>query len=120
MTNAKRRAEAIIFKIRSIKALFGISTGAITADIPKIKNILKILEPTTFPIAISVFFLRAATTEVANSGKDVPKETTVTDIILSEIPKFLAKLTAESTINLPPKTKRIKPSIVIPIATGRV
>ena len=100
--------------------MVGTSIGVITADTPRIKNVLKILEPTTFPIAISVFFLKAATTEVASSGKDVPKETTVTEITLSEIPKFLAKSTAESTINFPPKTRRIKPSIVTPVAIGNV
>ena len=43
--------------------------------IDKTKRILKILEPITFPIAISPFFFVAATTEVTNSGNDVPAAT---------------------------------------------
>lgn len=47
------------------------------ALIDKIKNTLKILDPITLPKAISEFFLNAATAEVANSGREVPKATIV-------------------------------------------
>jgi hypothetical protein len=39
------------------------------------KRKLKIFEPITFPLAMSLFFLIAATTEVTNSGKEVPAAT---------------------------------------------
>ena len=38
------------------------------------KKTLNRLDPITFPIAISGFFFNAATTEVANSGREVPIE----------------------------------------------
>jgi hypothetical protein len=46
--------------------------GLIKALIGNIKRRLKILEPITLPIAISLFFLTAAIIEVTSSGKDVP------------------------------------------------
>ena len=52
---------------------------------PSIKNTLNIFEPTTFPIAISVSPFLTATTDVTNSGKDVPIATTVSAITLSPI-----------------------------------
>jgi len=55
------------------------------------------LEPTTFPIAISEFFLYAAIAEAANSGKLVPIATIVNQITLSEIPQLLAIPPAEYT-----------------------
>ena len=44
------------------------------------------LEPTILAMAISVFFLRAATTDVANSGNEVPIDTIVNPITRSETP----------------------------------
>ena len=52
---------------------------------PKIKPKLKILEPTTLPIDISVWPVSAALMVTANSGADVPKATTVNPITQSEI-----------------------------------
>ena len=46
-------------------------------DVPKIKNMLNMLLPITFPNAMSVSPLRAATMDVTNSGKDVPAATIV-------------------------------------------
>ncbi len=54
----------------------------------------KILEPTTLPIAMSMFFFVTAIIEVANSGSDVPIETIVRAITLSESPICWAILTA--------------------------
>lgn len=51
--------------------------GKITALIHNTRNILKILDPTTLPIAISDFFFMTATIEVVSSGKEVPKATIV-------------------------------------------
>jgi len=46
--------------------------GRTTALNQSTQKILKILDPTMLPITISDFFLYAATTDVAISGKDVP------------------------------------------------
>lgn len=54
--------------------------GFILALIPNIQKVLKIFEPTTFPIAISDCFLYAATADAANSGNEVPIATTVSPI----------------------------------------
>ena len=48
--------------------------------IPRIENILKILDPIKLPNARSVSFLIAATIAVTNSGNDVPKANTVIPI----------------------------------------
>ena len=71
------------------------------------------LEPTTFPIDISKFRLIAAITEVVNSGKLVPIATTVSEIILSLTPIFVAKLTAPSTRKSEPKTRPPQLAIII-------
>ena len=47
--------------------------GLIIELTPKINKILKIFDPRIFPIAISEFFLKAAITDVDNSGSEVPK-----------------------------------------------
>ena len=46
--------------------------GAIIADAPMINNMLNILDPMIFPIAISELCLIAAVTLVTSSGKLVP------------------------------------------------
>ena len=71
--------------------------GLISDVIPRIKKILKILEPTIFPTAISDFFFRAATIEVASSGRDVPAATIVSPITRSLMPSSLAIFIAPST-----------------------
>ena len=45
--------------------------GEITAAVHRISRILKILEPTTFPTAISSSFFRAATIDVTSSGRNI-------------------------------------------------
>ena len=51
--------------------------GLMALDNPRIKKTLKILEPTTFPIAMSTSPFLEATTDVTNSGSEVPIATTV-------------------------------------------
>jgi len=51
--------------------------GVMLAEIPRIKNMLKMLLPTTFPIAISLLPLYAAMRLVASSGSEVPAATIV-------------------------------------------
>ena len=74
-----------------VKLNFGLySIGITKLLIDKIKRILKIFEPITFPIAISLFLFVAATIEVTNSGNEVPAATIVNPIIFSLTPKLFA------------------------------
>ncbi len=83
----------------SIKEAEATTTGVIKAETPNTKKILKILEPTTLPIAISTFFFLTATIEVASSGREVPIETMVNPITRSDNPKDCAIEVALVTIN---------------------
>lgn len=83
----------------SINEAEATTTGVIKAETPSTKKILKILEPTTLPIAISTFFFLTATIDVANSGSEVPIETMVSPITRSESPKDNAIEVALLTIN---------------------
>jgi len=64
--------------------------GFIRPLIPNANRVLKIKEPMTLPIIISVLFLRAAATQVMSSGNEVPKAMAVREISASDIPTFLA------------------------------
>ena len=66
---------------------------------PNTKKTLNRLDPITFPIAISGFFFKAATTEVANSGREVPIATRVNPITDSPTPN-------DRAISLDPSTKK--------------
>ena len=77
-------------------------------------RILKIFEPTTFPIAISLFFLVAATMDVTNSGKEVPAAIIVKPIIFSLTPKFVASRIPLFTTNWPPTIRPAKPNTIHP------
>ena len=72
-------------------------SGAISAVTPKIINVLKIFEPTTFPIAISALPWIAESMLTTISGAEVPIPTMVTPIMNSLRPNFLAMLDAPST-----------------------
>ena len=83
--------------------------------IPRTAKTLKILDPSKFPKEILFSFLKTATIEVTSSGILVPTETIVIPIILSLIPKELARLIAPEINHsepkykkTPPKNKRIK------------
>jgi len=92
--NSKLANKATEMSIFAVKLR---GNGLIVAVIPKIRKTFSILEPITFPIAISEFFLYAATTDVANSGNEVPIATIVKPIIASLKPKICAIFTAPST-----------------------
>ena len=64
-------------------------------DNPKIRNTLKILEPTTFPRAMSLSPFLAATIEVTNSGREVPTATMVRPIRASLRPVSYTHLMQE-------------------------
>lgn len=64
---------------------------------PNINVILNMLEPTMLPRASLVFFLRAAVTDAASSGRDVPHAISVIDMNASLTPNDLAIFMAFDT-----------------------
>ena len=66
------------------------SNGIKKADIPRIKRILKIFEPRTFPTAISDSSLNAAIQDTTNSGSEVPIATIDNAITKVGMPKKAA------------------------------
>ena len=78
------------------------SNGVMEALHPNTKNTLNKLLPTTLQMAISGFFLKAATMDVASSGSDVQPATKVSPITDSLTPRILAMTLARSTTRLPP------------------
>ena len=85
-TKINSRTETPILTHKSVTLSVVTFRGDMPAEAPRIRKVLKIFEPTTFPMAISAFFLRAAIKEVANSGREVPIEIMVNPMIRSEIP----------------------------------
>ena len=71
--------------------------GYIMAVTPSIKAILAIFDPTTLPIAISGFPLKAACILTRSSGAEVPKATIVIPITSGEILNLEAIDTAPLT-----------------------
>ena len=69
------------------------------------------LLPKTLPMAMSVSPLRAATTEVINSGNDVPAATMVNATTEGDMPISVAMPLAPSTSQLPPKTRSNNPML---------
>lgn len=65
--------------------------GVMEALHPSTKKMLNRLLPITFPIAISGFFFKAATMEVASSGRDVPPATRVSPMTDSLTPRLCAQ-----------------------------
>lgn len=76
MQNGKQNMAIRNMTVESIFAMWSL-TGSpsekMTLEIPITHNILKIFEPTTFPMAISRSPFKVAATDVATSGKDVGK-----------------------------------------------
>jgi len=85
----------------------------ITIGKPSTMQMLKMLLPTMLPIAMlfSPFF--AATTVVTNSGRDVPIEMIVTDIIFWLMPMLSARVATFLTTNSLPRIIPPKPNIII-------
>ena len=65
----------------------GDSSGLIIETSPITDNRLNKLEPMILPIDIALSFRNEAMTEVASSGKEVPRATIVIPITTSLIPK---------------------------------
>ena len=83
--------------------------GNIIATIPKIKKMFDIFEPTTLPIATSVFPLIAPEIPTASSGRLVPIATIVSPITIDGTLSFFAIALAPDTKKSAPKTRKIKP-----------
>ena len=94
----------------SVRLSKDMDTGVITPDIPRIRNVLKIFDPTTFPIARSTFFFLAAIRDVASSGREVPIDKIVMAMIRWETPRFSAMCTAPLTKRRPPRMSPVRPS----------
>ena len=84
-------------------------TGVMRADVPTTKRILKMLDPTIFPIAMSEFPFLAANMDVTSSGNEVPRATIVRPINRWLMPKCKAKLVAPSTAKLLPSNRQTRP-----------
>ena len=67
-----------------------ICMGLMNPVSPNTIRMLKTLEPRTLPMAMPLLPLRAATTVVASSGREVPIATTVRPMIASLMPKVVA------------------------------
>lgn len=81
-------------KTKSSEVIPDIFMGEIMPVTPKIAKMLNTLEPKTFPIAIPLLPLRAATMLVASSGKEVPPATIVSPITASLTPRYCATAVA--------------------------
>ena len=86
----------------SIKLALSTWSGRIQVENPRMNKILKMFEPTTFPMAMSFSPLQAATMEIISSGRLVPKAMIVRPIRRSLIPKARAMYSALLIVNCPP------------------
>ena len=86
--------------------------GVIDAVNPVTNKMLNMLLPTMLPMARPVFPLRAAVTDVTNSGRDVPKATMVSAIMRWLTPRSSAISLAPYTMHLLPKTIIARPRMV--------
>ncbi len=80
--------------------------------IPITDKRLNKLDPIIFPIEIACSFRKDAITEVASSGRDVPKATIVIPITISLIPRYQAISMAPFTNKFAPKESKVIPAII--------
>ena len=91
--------------------LRSIFIGANIAVMPIMARTLKMLLPTTLPIASSALPLMADTMLMTSSGADVPKATTVNPMTSSDTPHRFAMLEAPSVNMLAPTNMNANPAI---------
>ncbi len=91
--------------------LFDIDNGKIMEQIPRIPSRLKVFEPRTLLIAISLEPCKDAVVLTASSGALVPQATIVKPIIRDETLKFFARAALPSTKISAPLTSIKKPTI---------
>ena len=89
--------EPIIMMMSKSSKLPGVIVPKMATGRPSTIQILKILLPTILPTRSSFSWRRAAVIVVTNSGRDVPKATTVRAMIRSEMPIIAARVEAELT-----------------------
>ena len=87
-----------------------IDTRLIRTAPPRTRERFATIEPTTFPAAKSMSFRTAEARETANSGRLVPKPTTIAPITANETPQRRARLLEDSTSALALKTKTAIPA----------
>ena len=105
----RRKAEKMSI-IRSMNSkLAGLMPPEMAIGRASTMQMLKILLPTMLPTRRSDSPFRAAATVVTSSGSEVPRATTVSEMMRSEIPMTVAMVEAEFTTSSLPATMPIRP-----------
>ncbi len=102
--------EPIIMMMSRSSKLPGVMVPKIATGRPRTMQILKMLLPMMLPTRSSFSWRRAAVMVVTSSGSEVPKATTVSAIMRSEIPTMAASVEAELTTSWLPPTTPARPS----------
>lgn len=101
--------------IRNIQSVLknfrGIFIGVIRSVTPKTNPMLATLDPITFPKEIPEEPTKAAFKLTISSGIEVANETTVSPIIIVDIPNLEANAIEDRSSQFPPKTNNPKPAI---------
>lgn len=111
-SRASRRVTRILTGRSKNRVPYESVIGATIAVTQRMRNILAIFEPSTFPIAISVSPEMAAKSDTISSGILVPIATIVRPIIASEILHFFARAIDPSTRRLPPTVRRTSQAMI--------
>ena len=101
--NTTANAESITRGISFVILVLATFIGSTTAVTPTIINTLKMLLPTTLPIAISVLPLKEDMRLTMSSGAEVPNATIVKPITRSLTPHYLATAAEPSVRQLAPR-----------------
>ena len=86
------------------------TTGENRAQMPKMKRVLKIFDPTTLPIAISALPENAEAKLTVSSGSEVPTATMVIPMINSLMFNLFAMAEAPLVNQFAPKVISVKPT----------
>ena len=108
--SAQSSSEAPIITGTSWRMSCALTTsGATSAETPRMNSTLKMLLPTTLPMAMSTWPVCADCTETAISGALVPKATIVSPTTSGDTPKEMAIREAPRTRDSAPTTSRTRP-----------
>ena len=108
--SSKIAAEPTNITISIISKLSGVTVPNRVTGSPRTIQMLKMLLPIILPTKSSVSPRLAALMVVINSGREVPRATTVRAIMRSEIPMNLATVEAELTTSSAPPTTPARPT----------
>ena len=108
--NSRTTVEPISMKISIILKLSGVTVPKRATGKPRTIQILKILLPIILPTRSPVSPRLAALMVVMSSGSEVPKATTVSEMMRSVIPMVLAIVEAELTTSSAPPTTPARPT----------